>query len=519
MESNRIEYKRELTDGLEKEAVAFLNYKEGGVLYIGIDRDGSVAGISSPDDVQLGIKDKLKYNILPSCLGLFDVILEKRDSKDIIKITFASGPEKPYYIKKHGMSEKGCYIRIGSASEPMSVRMIEDLFTRRTRNSLGRIRSPRQDLSFEQLRIYYQEACFELGDKFVANLELLTEEKEFNYAAYLLADHNGNSVQVAKYCGLDRVNLIDSNEYGYCSLIKTCKQVLDRLDVENRTATRITPKERINRRLWNAVALRETVINAIIHNDYTNEATPKFEIFDDRLEITSAGSIPQGIECEEFFAGYSIPRNKILMRIFKDLDIVEYLGSGMPRILRAYPKESFSFSVNFIRTVFPIDPKALKLETPVETPVKTPVKTPDQIIQLLKKNPAMTLADVAAVIGKSRSAVERAGIKLVKAGFLRFVGPKKGGYWEFDTTLTRAAENVLIEMSEKTPLNIGGNIGGNMAVKILAAMKENSDITITELAILAEVSARSIERMIKNLQNKGILRRIGPTNGGHWEII
>lgn len=118
MESNRIEYKRELTEGLEKEAVAFLNYKEGGVLYVGIDQDGSVAGISNPDSVQLIIKDRLKHNIVPSCLGLFDVILEKRDSKDIIKITFASGPEKPYYIRKHGMSEKGCYIRIAAHQNP-----------------------------------------------------------------------------------------------------------------------------------------------------------------------------------------------------------------------------------------------------------------------------------------------------------------------------------------------------------------------------------------------------------------
>jgi predicted HTH transcriptional regulator len=138
--------------------------------------------------------------------------------------------------------------------------------------------------------------------------------------------------------------------------------VLDRLDVENRTATKNTGKERIERRLWNVVALREAVSNAIIHNDYTNEAVPKFEIFDNRLEITSAGSIPEGVAREEFFAGYSLPRNKILMRVFKDLDIVEYLGSGMPRILRAYPKESFIFTANFIRTVFPISLEALELE-------------------------------------------------------------------------------------------------------------------------------------------------------------
>ncbi|HOD39327.1 MAG TPA: ATP-binding protein, partial [Candidatus Wallbacteria bacterium] len=175
MESNRIEYKRELTDALEKEAVAFLNYRDGGIIYIGIDNITHLPiGIPDCDEVQLKIKDRLKNNILPSCLGLFDVIHEKRNGKDIIKITLASGPEKPYYLKKAGMSEKGCFIRVGSASEPMSSRMIEETFARRTRNSIGKMRSHRQDLTFEQLKIYYNEAGYDIGEKFAANLELLT---------------------------------------------------------------------------------------------------------------------------------------------------------------------------------------------------------------------------------------------------------------------------------------------------------------------------------------------------------
>lgn len=229
---------------------------------------------------------------------------------------------------------------------------------RRTRNSLTRIRSPRQDLSFAQLKIYCQEAGLTLNDKFATNLELLTEEGDYNYAAYLLADENGNSTQVAKYSGAVRVNLIESKEYGYCCLVKTCKLVLDRLEgLENRIRTQITSRERIENPLWNPVALREAVINAIIHNDYSTELVPKFEIFSDRLEITSAGAMHPGQEREDFFAGYSMPRNKTLMRVFKDLGMVEYLGSGMPRILKAYSPESFTFSAHFIRLSMPMSEK------------------------------------------------------------------------------------------------------------------------------------------------------------------
>jgi ATP-dependent DNA helicase RecG len=160
--------------------------------------------------------------------------------------------------------------------------------------------------------------------------------------------------------------LLESKEYGYCCLIKTCNQVLDRLEgIENRIINKITSTTRISRPLWHPVALREAIINAIIHNDYGTDLVPKFEVFTDRLEITSAGIVHPGQEREDFFAGYSIPRNKTLMRVFKDLKLVEYLGSGMPRILKVYPRDTYEFSSRFIRTAFPIDPAALSLEREV----------------------------------------------------------------------------------------------------------------------------------------------------------
>ena len=242
-ESNRIEYKLGLTEDLEKEAVAFLNYQEGGVLYIGVDKTGMPVGVKDVDGDMLKIKDRLKNNIMPSCLGLFDVGVEMMEGREVIKVIFASGTEKPYYIKRLGMSERGVFIRVGSAAEPMPVRMIESLFSRRARHSIGRIISPNQHLTFEQLKIYYEAVGKVLNQQFAVNLELLAEDGRFNYAAYLLADVNGTSIKVAKYAGHDRVDLVENNEYGYCSLIKATKQVLDKMEVENRTVAKITSKD------------------------------------------------------------------------------------------------------------------------------------------------------------------------------------------------------------------------------------------------------------------------------------
>lgn len=218
-ETNRIEYKRELNAevDIEKEVIAFLNYPEGGLIYIGIDKKGEAVDVPDIDSDMLKVKDRIKNNISPSAMGLFDVVAENRNEKDIIKIIVASGSEKPYFKKKYGMTEKGCFIRIGSAAEPMPQAMIDKLFASRTRNSIGKIKSHRQDLTFEQLRIYYEEKQKPLNKQFKKNLELLTEEGLLNYAAYLLADENNISIKVAKYKGTNRVELAESNEYGYCS--------------------------------------------------------------------------------------------------------------------------------------------------------------------------------------------------------------------------------------------------------------------------------------------------------------
>jgi ATP-dependent DNA helicase RecG len=158
-ETNRIECKERLTKDLdlEKEIVAFLNYREGGLIYIGVSKNGEIIGLNDPDGDMLKIKDRIKNNISPSALGLFDVITEEQENNQILKIIVASGSEKPYFKKKYGMTEKGCFVRLGTAAEPMPQTNIDKLFATRTRNSIGRIKAHRQDLSFEQLRIYYEE--------------------------------------------------------------------------------------------------------------------------------------------------------------------------------------------------------------------------------------------------------------------------------------------------------------------------------------------------------------------------
>ncbi len=168
---------------------------------------------------------------------------------------------------------------------------------------------------------------------------------------------------MAKYADSTRVNLIENRDFGRCSLVKALKGVLERMDVENTIYTKIGYPLREEREMIHGRAMREAVINAVVHNDYSNGVSPKFEFFSDRLEITSAGGLPYGVTEEDFFNGYSSPRNKEIMRVFRDLEIVEQLGSGVPRILEKYGRDAFEIRPNFVRVIFNYD-KSFAEQTP-----------------------------------------------------------------------------------------------------------------------------------------------------------
>ena len=372
IETNRIENKEQLNEDFEQEVIAFLNYKEGGIIYVGIRKNGQVVGIEDIDLTQLQIKDRIKNNIQPSTLGLFDVVVETIEGKEVIKVVISSGTEKPYYIKRKGMCPSGCYIRIGSSKEQMTTEMIDNLYARRVRNSLNKIESPRQDLKFDQLKIYYDGQGYKITDNFLKNLELVMDSGKFNYNGYLLADENGMSIKVARYAGTNKVDLLENYEFGYCSLIKATKSVIDKMTVENKRSAKITPKERIEKTLVDPTALKEAIINAMVHNDYSSGISPVFEIFSDRFTITSYGGLPQEITQEDFFNAVSAPRNKELMRVFKDVELVEQLGSGMERIMSVYDKSIFEFLPNFLRINFYFDKEVLKYlgQTEQEKPNK-----------------------------------------------------------------------------------------------------------------------------------------------------
>ena len=313
---------------------------------------------------------------------------------------------------------------------------------KRQQMNLQSMISPRQNLTFKQLCIYYEEKNLEPTEQFIESLDLRLSSGEFNYAAYLLADDNGVSVKIAVYAGTDKVDLIETREYGNRCLITATQRILDRMDSENRTFAKVTSKNKLVKERVNSIALREAVINAIVHNDYT-KGVPLIEIFSDKIVVTSCGGLVEGLSEYDFFKCRSMPRNRELMRVFRDLgssrkrtynqfyteprrsldmELVEQIGSGMSRILKVYDKSIFELTPSFTVVTFPFEISFFSSDNKNNNSSKT-------TLDVIKDNPSATTEYISELTGKSKRTISRELKDYQNTGLLRREGARKNGKW------------------------------------------------------------------------------------------
>ncbi len=436
IENTRTEFKVKLVDDLEESVIAFLN-KDGGNIYIGIDDKGNVIGLKNNMDLlQRKVKEKIISNIEPSVLGLFDLEVLEKDNKKYLKITIAKGYETPYHIKGMGMTPDSCFIRVGSSNERMDEHLINKMFRERTKNTLKNIISPRQELTFTDLKIYYSEKGFDVGDNFEKQLEFFTKDGKYNYVAYLLADDNRVSIKVAKYAGDDVDELMENYEFGNCSLVKATYRVLEKLRTENKVYAKITYPDRKEQSMYDYTAVREAVINAIVHNDWATEYPPKFEFFSDRLEISSFGGIQSEFTEEEFLQGYSAPKNPELMRVFRDLELVEHLGTGIRRILKRYDKSIYHFYPHFIRVSIKYNQNEFEYDNKINIKDRNLDYSKSElnniqkgIIGLMLDRPTITQDEMSNLLGVTPRTIRNHIKYLIDNDYIERTGANKNGRW------------------------------------------------------------------------------------------
>ncbi len=195
-------------------------------------------------------------------------------------------------------------------------------------------------------------------------------------------------------------------------------------------------------------AVREALLNAVVHKDYGSGIPIQIRVYDDKVVLWNSGQLPQEWTLERLLGEHpSAPYNPLIASAFFRAGYIESWGRGIDKIDRECREHDidpprYDNSMSGLMLTFQANPAHLAA-TPhavgaevnagvvsVETQVETQVETRDRIVELLRAHPHLTLAEIAAQLGKSVSAIERASAKLTREGRLRRVGPRKGGHWE-----------------------------------------------------------------------------------------
>ncbi|HQC55104.1 MAG TPA: putative DNA binding domain-containing protein [Clostridia bacterium] len=429
IESNKIELKSKYNDQLIREIVAFLN-ADGGKIYIGIEDSGTVIGAEKIDETLRSIADIITTQIEPSASDMVTPEIQVIDGLPVIVVNIKKGIQPIYCIKKYGFSSTGCPIRIGSSCREMSVAQINERYKKKFFDEDLLVSAPTNlpKLSFLTLKNYYLEQGYKLNDDtFESNLKLINSSGQYNIMAELLSDNNRFSLIFVKFNGTTKASISQRSDYGNKSILFGLRQLMNRIQAENICKTDTSVRPRIDTYLYDYDSVNEAIVNAIVHNDWSI-TEPQISFYNDRIEILSHGGLPYGLSEEQFYMGFSKPRNLQLMKIFSQLDIVEHTGHGVPIIIDRYGKEAFDINDNYIIVTIPFNKEVLETQN---ISVNVTVNDIEKIIlEELLKNPTLNASELSLIIDRSKRTAERYLSSLKERGYILQEGTGNNARWK-----------------------------------------------------------------------------------------
>lgn len=334
IEDEYTELKIELTKEIKKEIIAFANTK-GGKIYVGIDDFGNIIGVKNAKEDLESLSGMIREGIKSDLTLYTSINLINIDNKDIIEISIMEAPNKPYYLTDKGIKTSGVYLRYGNTSAPASEEVIKKMLRENQGDSFEAMVSQNQNLSFETLNSIFSKRNIELDNNKFKSLNIINLNNQYTNLGLLLSDECPYSIKCAIYNGTNKLEFQDRKEFTG-SVLKQVNDVFEYLDLYNKTKGKIVGLERVDTKDYPEYALRESLLNAIIHRDYNYKGSILISLFDDHFEITSLGGIVKGLSIKDLYLGISESRNPNLANIFYRLRYVESFGTGIGRIIESY---------------------------------------------------------------------------------------------------------------------------------------------------------------------------------------
>lgn len=343
LESETIECKAIINNDFKKEIIAFAN-TNGGIIYVGIADDGTVIGIEDIEKEMEKISHMIHDSIRPDLIPYTKIEKESIDHRDVIKITVLRGDKRPYHIRDKGLKSSGVYVCHGVSSQPASEGAIREMVKESDGIVFDKARSLDQELTFSYFEYICKEKDLSLTKESMRTLKLVNADGYYTNAAFLLSDQCSYTIKVAVFQGNTKLVFKARKEFSG-SILKQVEDVITFLDMHSNENTEITGLARIDQPDYPKAAIRETVLNAVVHRDYTYSGSVLINIFDNRMEVISLGSLVKGLQYEDIMSGVSQTRNEGIASIFYRLHYIESYGTGISRIMEVYKQAKVQPSI------------------------------------------------------------------------------------------------------------------------------------------------------------------------------
>ena len=424
-ESEVIELKSEVVSDLCKEVIAFANTK-GGTLYIGVRNDGTVVGIEDADRVTLQINNMVRDSIKPDVTMFVHYETQAVGGKTILAVTVQKGTGRPYYLASKGLKPSGVYVRNGTSTDPATDTAIRKMIKETDGDCFEDMRSLEQNLTFQAASAQFAKCKVPFDASKMQTLGLVSPDGIYSNVAMLLSDQCSSTIKAATFSGIDKSEFQDRREFGG-SLFSQMEDMYAYLDLRNRTKATFDGLYRHDARDYPEEALREALLNSLVHRDYSFSASTLISVYDDRIEFVSVGGLPNGIALEDILLGLSVCRNPKLAAVFYRLNLIEAYGTGMPKILKAYAgsgvKPNIAVSSNAFKITLPNRNSATRDLTAVSDTTKS---KEEQILAWIEANGHIVRSDVDALLHVSQATANRILKRMVADGLLRQEGRGRG---------------------------------------------------------------------------------------------
>ena len=409
-EDRNTEFKREYVEDIKKTLVAFAN-TDGGNLYIGINDDGNAVEVNNIDGVMLQVSNVIRDAIKPDLAMFCDITVENVQNKKVVKITVNRGTARPYYLSAKGIRPEGVYVRQGASSVPASESAILSMIRETAGDSYEVARSLIQELTFNEADFVFENKQIPFGEAQKRSLGLIGEDGTYTNLALLLSDQCTHTVKIAVFEGEQKTVFKDRREFSG-SLLKQLNDAYQFIDQFNHTHAHTEGLYRVDKRAYPTEAIREALLNAIVHREYSFSASTLISIFDNRIEFVSIGGLARGISRSDILLGISIARNKKLADVFYRLHLIEAYGTGMPKIIEAYREYGLEPHIEISDNAFKItlpNTNATVKETKVElteneqgvlSVLKEEIKSRPEIQKALGFSQTTTIVTIAALLDK-----------------------------------------------------------------------------------------------------------------------